>query len=153
MYTHKHTRTQAHVKMHNILYFDCYKSHCQNSSKFLSFSYLMKTADVIMIFFFTQYYWSYLLKLADKTETYWCVNMFFYWIKPPFSAFLPVLRKKLNFRQELLKKTVIFSGILIGCIDKSIIKVNVGGFKCDFSFHFLHFFCQKPLSQACMSRP
>ena len=28
-----------------------YKSQCQNSSKFLSVSYLMKTADVIMIFF------------------------------------------------------------------------------------------------------
>ena len=28
-----------------------YVSHCQNSSKFLSVSYLMKTADVIMIFF------------------------------------------------------------------------------------------------------
>ena len=27
-------------------------SQCQNSSKFLSDSYLMKTADVIMIFFF-----------------------------------------------------------------------------------------------------
>ena len=26
-------------------------SQCQNSSKFLSVSYLMKTADVIMIFF------------------------------------------------------------------------------------------------------
>ena len=26
-------------------------SHCQNSSKFLSVSYLMKTADVIMNFF------------------------------------------------------------------------------------------------------
>ena len=30
---------------------DRYVSHCQNSSKFLSFSYLMKTADVIMNFF------------------------------------------------------------------------------------------------------
>ena len=28
-----------------------YQSQCQNSSKFLSVSYLMKTADVIMIFF------------------------------------------------------------------------------------------------------
>ena len=28
-----------------------YKSQCQNSSKFLSVSYLMKTADVIMNFF------------------------------------------------------------------------------------------------------
>ena len=30
---------------------DFYKSQCQNSSKFLSVSYLMKTADVIMNFF------------------------------------------------------------------------------------------------------
>ena len=29
---------------------DYYMSHCQNSSKFLSVSYLMKTADVIMNF-------------------------------------------------------------------------------------------------------
>ena len=29
-----------------------YMSHCQNSSKFLSFAYFMKTADVIMFFFF-----------------------------------------------------------------------------------------------------
>ena len=28
-----------------------FMSHCQNSSKFLSVSYLMKTADVIMNFF------------------------------------------------------------------------------------------------------
>ena len=28
-----------------------YMSHCQNSSKFLSIAYFMKTADVIMFFF------------------------------------------------------------------------------------------------------
>ena len=55
-------------------------------------------------FFFTQYYWSYLIRLADKTEKYWCVNIFFIGFKPHFLAFLPVQRKKLNFRQELLKK-------------------------------------------------
>ena len=128
-------------------------SQCQNSSKFLSVSYLMKTADVIMIFFFfTQYYWSYLIRLADKTEKYWCVNIFFIGLKPHFLAFLPVQRKKLDFRQELLKKTVIFSEILTGCIDKSTIKVNVGGFNMWFFITFFAFFAKKPLSQAFMSR-
>ena len=94
-------------------------------------------------FFFTQYYWSYLIRLADKTEKYWCVNIFFIGLKPHFLAFLPVQRKKLNFRQELLKKTVIFSGILTGCIDKSNIKVNVGGFNMWFFITFFAFFCQK----------
>ena len=55
-------------------------------------------------------------------------SIFLIGLKPHFLAFLPVQRKKLNFQQELLKKTVIFSGILTGCIDKSIIKVNVGSF-------------------------
>ena len=55
-------------------------------------------------FFFTQYYWSYLIRLADKTEKYWCVNIFFIGLKPHFLAFLLVQRKKLNFRQEFLKK-------------------------------------------------
>ena len=32
-------------------WFQCYMSHCQNSSKFLSIAYFMKTADVIMFFF------------------------------------------------------------------------------------------------------
>ena len=32
------------------LTFGTYMSHCQNSSKFLSVSYLMKTTDVIMNF-------------------------------------------------------------------------------------------------------
>ena len=49
------------IKVHenrklNIVFFDDFNcifmqmSHCQNSSKFLSVSYLMKTADVIMNF-------------------------------------------------------------------------------------------------------
>ena len=33
------------------LIFTVYMSHCQNSSKFLSIAYFMKTADVIMFFF------------------------------------------------------------------------------------------------------
>ena len=66
----------------------------------------MKTADVIMNFFSphntTDH--TYFIRLADKTEKYWCVNIFFIGLKPHFLAFLPVQRKKLNFRQELLKK-------------------------------------------------
>ena len=105
-------------------------------------------------FFFTQYYWSYLIRLADKTEKHWCENIFFIGLKPHFLAFLLVQRKKLNFWQELLKKTLIFSGILTGCIDKSIIKVNVGGFNTWFFITFFAgFFAKKPLSQAFMSRP
>ena len=41
-----------------------YLSHCQNSSKFLSVSYLMKTADVIMIFF----HHTILLTILDKAS-------------------------------------------------------------------------------------
>ena len=88
----------------------------------------MKTADVIINFFsshdttdHTSY--CYLIKL----KKYWCVNIFFIGLKPHFLAFLPVIRKKLNFYKNY-PKTVIFSGILNGCIDESIIKVNVGGF-------------------------
>ena len=67
--------------------------------------------------------------LADETEKYWYVNIFFIGLKPHFLAFLPVQWKKLNFYKNYLKKkTVIFSGNLTGCIDESIIKVNVGGF-------------------------
>ena len=62
--------------------------------------------------------------LAGKTEKYWCVNIFFIGSKPRFLAFL----EKIELLQELFKKTVIFSGILTGCIDESIIKVNVEGF-------------------------
>ena len=93
------------VQLYQTCLLGSYMSQCQNSSKFLSVSYLMKTADVIMIFFFfTQYYWSYLIRLADKTEKYWCVNIFFIGLKPHFLAFLPVQRKKMNFPQELFKK-------------------------------------------------
>ena len=68
----------------------------------------------------------------------------FYWIKTPFvGIFARPTEKKLNFRQELLKKNVIFSGILTGCIDKSIIKVNVGGFNMLFFITFFAFFFQK----------
>ena len=42
--------------------------------------------------------------LADKTEKYWCVNIFFIGLKPHFLAFLPVPQKKMNFRQELLNQ-------------------------------------------------
>ena len=66
--------------------------------------------------------------LADKTEKYWCVNIFFIGLKPHFWHFCPSDEKKKELLQELFKKTVIFSGILTGCIDESIIKVNVGGF-------------------------
>ena len=94
-------------------------------------------------FFFTQYYWSYLIRLADKTEKYWCVNIFFIGLKPHFLAFLPVQRKKNELSTRIIKKNVIFSGIVTGCIDKSIIKVNVGGFNMWFFITFFAFFCQK----------
>ena len=95
----------------------------------------MKTAVVIMIFVSSHtYYLSYLIRLADKTEKYWCVNIFFIGLKPHYLAFLPVPRKELNFRQELLKKTVIFSVILTGCIDKSSVV---------FFITFFAYFCQK----------
>ena len=57
--------------------------------------------------------------LADETEKYWCVNIFFIGLKPHFLAFLPIRQKKKNFNKNYLK-TVIFSGILTGCIDESI---------------------------------
>ena len=69
--------------------------------------------------------------LADKTEKYWCVNIFlldFYWINTPFFGIFARPTEKNELLQELFKKTVIFYGILTGCIDESIIKVNVGGF-------------------------
>ena len=83
-------------------------SYCQNSSKFLSVSYLMKTADVIMNFSSSHNTTDHIIRLADKTEKYWCVNIFFIGLKPHFLAFLPVQRKKLNFRQEL-SKILLFS--------------------------------------------
>ena len=52
----------------------------------------------------------------------------FYWIKTPFFGIFAGPTEKIELLQELFKKTVIFSGILTGCIDESIIKVNVGGF-------------------------
>ena len=94
------------------------------------------------IFFFTQYYWSYLIRLADKTEKYWCVNMF-YWIKTPFFGIYARPGEKIELSTRIIKKTVIFSGIITGCIDKSIIKVNVGGFNMWFFITFFAFFCQK----------
>ena len=42
---------RSQVKHSTIPVLMAYVSQCQNSSKFLSVSYLMKTADVIMIFF------------------------------------------------------------------------------------------------------
>ena len=54
----KHTRVWSNwvngVLQCGLFYFQIggnYKSHCQNSSKFLSIAYFMKTADVIMFFF------------------------------------------------------------------------------------------------------
>ena len=52
----------------------------------------------------------------------------FHWIKTPFFGIFARPAKKIELLQELFKKTVNFSGTLIGCIDESIIKVNVGGF-------------------------
>ena len=61
------------------------------------FHILWKPLMCSWFFFFTQYYWSYLIRLADKTEKYWCVNIFFIGLKPHFLAFLPLPWKKLNF--------------------------------------------------------
>ena len=43
-------KTRLQSMVHQV-YKGEYSSQCQNSSKFLSISYLMKTADVIMNFF------------------------------------------------------------------------------------------------------
>ena len=67
----------------------------------------------------------------------------FYWIKTPFFGIFARPVEKIDLLTRTIKKTVIFSGILTGCIDKSIIKVNVGGFNMWFFIIFLHFFCQK----------
>ena len=89
--------------------------------------------------------------LADKTEKYWCVNLFLLDYNPIFWHFCPSYGKKIELLQELFKKTVIFSGILTGCIDESIIKVNVGGFNMWFFITILHFLpkylCPKHLCQ------
>ena len=52
----------------------------------------------------------------------------FYWIKAPFFGIFARPAEKIDLSTRIIKKTVIFSGILTGCIDKSIIKVNVGIF-------------------------
>ena len=93
-------------------------------------------------FFFTQYYWSYLIRLADKTEKYCCVNIFLLDSNPIFGIFARPA-EKIELSTRIIKKNVIFSGILTGCIDKSIIQVNVGGFNMWFFITFFAFFCQK----------
>ena len=67
----------------------------------------------------------------------------FYWIKTPFFGIFARPTEKIELSTRIIKKTVIFSGILTGCIDKSIIKVNVGGFNMWFFITFFYFFCQK----------
>ena len=67
----------------------------------------------------------------------------FYWIKPPFFGIFARPAEKIELSTRIIKKTVIFSGILTGCIDNSIIKVNVGGFNMRFFITFFAFFCQK----------
>ena len=52
----------------------------------------------------------------------------FYLNKTPFFGIFARPAEKIELSTRLIKKTFIFSGILTGCIDKSIIKVNVGGF-------------------------
>ena len=49
-------------------------------------------------------------------------------MKTPFFGIFARPAEKIELSTRIIKKTVIFSGILTGCIDKSIIKVNVGGF-------------------------
>ena len=67
----------------------------------------------------------------------------FYRIKAPFfGIFARPAEKNWTFDKNY-QKTVIFSGILTGCIDKSIIKVNIGGFNMWFFITFFAFFCQK----------
>ena len=44
--------------------------------------------------------------LTDKTVSYCCENVFFIDLKPLFSSFLPVPRKNLKFRQELLNQRI-----------------------------------------------
>ena len=47
---------------------------------------------------------------------------------PPFLAIFARPSENFEVLTKIIKKTVIFLGILTGCIDESIIKVNVGGF-------------------------
>ena len=77
----------------------------------------------------------------------------FYWIKTPFFGIFARPAEKIELSTRIIKKTDIFSGILTGCIDKSIIKVNVGGFNMRFFITVFVFFAKKPLSQVFMSRP
>ena len=99
-------------------------------------------------FFFTWFYWSYLLMLADKTEKILVCKYIFYWIKTPFFFFffacLPVPRKKKNFRQELQKKTQ-KNCYFLRNFNWLYIKVNVGGFNMWFFItifaFFFFFFC------------
>ena len=52
----------------------------------------------------------------------------FYWIKTPFFGIFARPTVKIELSTRIIKKTVIFSRILTGGSDKSIFKVNVGGF-------------------------
>ena len=101
------------------------------------------------LFFFTRYYWSYLLILADKTEKYWCVNIFFIGLKPNFLAFLPVRQKKWNFHKNYLKK-LLFSQLYWW----KHYQVNVGGFNIWFFIPFFEFFLPKYLcpKRLCQNR-
>ena len=51
----------------------------------------------------------------------------FYWIKTPFFGIFARPAEKIELSTRILK-TDIFSEFLTGCIDKRIIKVNVGGY-------------------------
>ena len=64
----------------------------------------MKIVDVIMIFFFTQYYWSYLLWLADKAEKYWCINIFFIGLNPNFFGIFARPMEKNELSTRIIKK-------------------------------------------------
>ena len=66
----------------------------------------------------------------------------FNWFKPPFLAIFARPSENFEVLTRIIKKTVIFLGILTGCIDESIIKVNVGGFSMWFFITFFAFFCQ-----------
>ena len=39
--------------------------------------------------------------LADKAEKYWCLNIFFYWIKTPFFGIFARPTEKIELLQEL----------------------------------------------------
>ena len=60
--------------------------------------------------------------LTDKTVSYWCENIFFIDLKPLFSSFLPVPRKNLKFRQELLKKLLISEEFQLSVLMKALSK-------------------------------